>query len=94
MASGRIGDGLVDQHDRDIVPDRVNAPALPALKTLSFVFQHKRLFADGADQDVEQVLGNHGEDFTPFLGERRKSLTAKIAKDRKGTTEDFSSSRP
>jgi hypothetical protein len=86
IALGRIDDGFVDQHDWDAVPYRVNAVALAALQTLSVVFQRQRLLADRADQDVEQVLGNHERILRLFRRGKRgeKSLTAKDAKkDRK-----------
>ncbi len=56
----RINDGFVNQHDRDSVTHRVDAAALGALQTLPLVFQGERFFADGTNQDVEQVLRNHG----------------------------------
>src|SRR4029077_6397754 len=78
FGSGRIGDGFVHQHDRNSVPDRIDAAALGALQTLSFVFQRQRLFAHRAHQDVEQVLGNHGEILRDFSASVKagKSLTA------------------
>jgi hypothetical protein len=80
--SGGIGGGLVHQHDWDAVPDRVDAAALGTLQTLSLVFQHQRLLADWAHQDVEQVLGNHGRilRFSCQPARTSRALTAKSAK--------------
>jgi hypothetical protein len=61
--SGRIGDRLVDQHDRDSIPNRVDPATLGTLQTFAFVLERQRLFTDWADQDVEQVLRNHGNGF-------------------------------
>ena len=82
IGSGRVGDGFVHQHDRNSVPNRVDAAALGALQTLSFVFQRQRLFAHRAHQDVEQVLGNHGK-ILRFLCQLKngKNLTAKDEKE-------------
>ncbi len=88
--SGRIGHGLVHQHDRDSIPNRVDPAALGTLQTLSFVLQRQRLFTDWADQDVEQVLRNHGgilrfwwrgqQSAKAFYRKGRKDKAAKIAK--------------
>ena len=58
----RLGHGLVNQENGDIVAHGINPPALTTLQALAIVFrdQHQRLLAGGADQDVEKVLGNHG----------------------------------
>jgi hypothetical protein len=63
---GWIGDGLVHQHDRNAVPHRVYAAALGTLQTLSILLQLQRLLAGGADQDIKQVLRNHGRILHPF----------------------------
>jgi len=53
--------GFIDQQDGNVVPDRVNPPAGPALQALPAVLgpQLKRLPAGRANQYVEQILGNH-----------------------------------
>jgi hypothetical protein len=58
--SGRIDRSFVHQHDGDVVPHRIDATALAALQALASVLQYQRLFADRADQNIEQILGNLG----------------------------------
>ena len=67
MALGRFGDSLIDQQDRNTVTNWIGPETLFTLETLSFVFENERFYAHRADQDVEQILGNHGGDFTPFV---------------------------
>ena len=64
--SGRIDRSFVHQHNGDAVPHRINAAALGALEALApvFVFEYQRLFTHGADQNLEQVLGDHGKHST------------------------------
>lgn len=50
----------VDEHDGDVVLNRVNAMASPAFQAVSFMRRHW-IFADGANQQFNKVLGNHGE---------------------------------
>jgi hypothetical protein len=57
--SRRVGPSLVDQENGDIVANRVDAPALVALKAFSVFLEQQRLLARGADQDIEQILRNH-----------------------------------
>jgi hypothetical protein len=57
--SCRINNGFVDQQNRDVVPHRVNAPALQALQAFSRLFELQRLLAHRADQNFEQILRNH-----------------------------------
>jgi len=64
MASGGLGNGLVDKQDRNVVPNRVNPMTLATLQALAFILENKWFLADWADQDVEQILGNHKKDFT------------------------------
>ncbi len=54
--SGGIHRGLVDQQNRNVVPDRVNPPTLVTLEDFRVHLQYQRLLANGAYQDVEQVL--------------------------------------
>lgn len=61
-----IDGGFVHQHDGDVVFDGIDAAALGAFERLSFVFQFERLFAERADEKIEQLLRNHGR----ILGER------------------------
>ncbi len=67
MALGRFGDRVIDQQDRDSVANRIRPPAHGTLEALSLALECERFFAHRADQDVEQILGNHGGDFTPFV---------------------------
>ena len=58
--SGRIDNGFVNQHDWDVVPNRIYAATLTALQTLSFVLQSEGFLADWANQHIQQILRNHG----------------------------------
>ena len=62
---------FIDQQNGNVVPDWIDAPAGAALQAL--VFQRERLFAGGADQHVEQVLGDHGGILARFV---RLTITA------------------
>src|SRR6516165_886426 len=46
--------GLVDQHDRDAVADRIGEPGLLANQLLGFAVVAQRRLAQRADQDLEQ----------------------------------------
>lgn len=56
---GWFRDRLINQENGYVVPDRIDPVALAALQTLAILLERQRLFAEGADQDVEQILGNH-----------------------------------
>lgn len=71
-----INDGFIHQHDRDVVPHRVDAPALGALQAFSGLFELQRLLADWADQDVQQILRNHAS-----IVRRRTGLRMRTARD-------------
>ena len=66
MALGRLGDGFIHQQDWDSVTNRIYAATHGTLQALSLSLESKRFFAHRADQDIEQILGNHGGDFTLF----------------------------
>jgi len=51
--------GFVDQHDGYIVLHGIHAMALRAFQTLRLFTVLKRLFALGANQNFQQVFGNH-----------------------------------
>jgi hypothetical protein len=51
--------GGVDQHNRDIVLNRVHAAAFAAFQAFAVRIQNHRLPANGANQHVEQILRNH-----------------------------------
>jgi hypothetical protein len=57
--SGLLNNSFVNQQDRNVVSDRIDAPAFGALETLAFVFQHQPLLAERANQDIEYILGQH-----------------------------------
>ncbi len=62
---------MVDQHDRDVVANRVDAVALSALQAFCrFLAMQERLFAGRADQHVEQILRNHAAILTFFEFDR------------------------
>ncbi len=67
MALGRLGDSLIHQEVGDAVTNRIYPATLGALEALPVVLENERFFAHRADQDVEQILGNHGGDFNPFV---------------------------
>jgi hypothetical protein len=52
--------GGIDEHDRDVILDGVNAMASATFQAVPLVERH-RLFANGANQQIKKVLGNHGE---------------------------------
>ena len=57
--SGRVDNRFVNQHDWNVVPNGIDAATLTALQTLTFVLQSEALFANRADQHVQQILRNH-----------------------------------
>lgn len=58
--SSGIDFGFVDEENWNIVPHRVNPPALTALKAVVIWTDRQRLLTGWANKYVEQVLGNHG----------------------------------
>lgn len=57
--SGGVDGGGVDEHDGDVVLDGVNPVADGAFEALSVGGREHRLLADGADQYIQEILGNH-----------------------------------
>jgi hypothetical protein len=57
--------GDVDQHDRDVVLNRVNAPAGAAFQTLTVPIRNYRLLANRAHQHIKQILRNHNHCIVP-----------------------------
>ena len=47
---------FIHQQDRNVVPHRIHAVALPTLQAFARFLLHQRLFANRTDQDVEQFL--------------------------------------
>lgn len=52
---------LIHQQDGDAVPDGIYPPALAALQAFPFMLQDQALFAYRADQNFQQLWGDHGE---------------------------------
>jgi len=65
LTSGGVGCCFVHQKDRDVVTNRIHTFTLAALQALAVLLLDKRLLADGTNQNVEKVLGNHGKHSTP-----------------------------
>lgn len=57
--SGRINDGFIQQHDRNLVANRVNPAAFRTLQALAAIFHRQRFLAGRANQNIEQFLRNH-----------------------------------
>ena len=66
--SDRINRSGVDEHDRDVILDGVHTAAFAAFETLAIRTQSHRLLADRADEDVEEILGDHDR----FILQRRE----------------------
>jgi len=64
MASGpgaalfRFNLGFIDEHDRDVVLDGIDAPALAAFQAVTLRRQLDRSFAQRANQYVQKFLTN------------------------------------
>ena len=63
--SGGIGRCFVYQEDGNVVANRIHALTLSTLQALTVLFLNERLLAGGTNQNVEQILGNHGKHSTP-----------------------------
>jgi hypothetical protein len=50
---------FVNQHDGDVVLDSINPATLCALQAFRILAMFERLLAGGANQDFEQVFGEH-----------------------------------
>ena len=60
MRSGGVDGSFVDEKDRNPVPHRIHSPARPTFQAFMIRGSGERLLAGRADQDVEQILRNHG----------------------------------
>jgi len=70
----------VDQQDGDVVLNGIHAAAYAALQTFPVFFQDHRLLANRADEDVEQILGNHsGSIVAPNARRNRRIICDRIA---------------
>jgi hypothetical protein len=79
MALRRLGDGILDQQDRDVIPNRISPATLATLQGLSLVLENEGFLADGADQDVEQVLGDHESGFYAFTARSSAFISALLS---------------
>ena len=71
---GGFDEGFVHQHNRDVIPNRVNAVTRGALQAFSRLFAMQQgLFARRADQNVEQFLRNHANILTFFEAQPRQA---------------------
>ncbi len=59
---------LIHQHDGDVVFHWVDAMALGTLQTLGLLAIFERLLARRADQNFQQILGNHDEGNCTTIG--------------------------
>jgi hypothetical protein len=51
-SSGRVDRSLVHQHIRNVIADRIDAPALITLEDFRVHFQHQRFLADRTNQNI------------------------------------------
>ena len=58
---GGFDNRLIYQQNGDTVADGVYPVALTALQAFAFMLQDQALFADWADQNFQQLWGDHGE---------------------------------
>ena len=57
--------GLIDQHDRDIIPDRIEAMTLQAAQAAAIGFEFQISPAGGTNEDLEQFrTDRHNVEFT------------------------------
>jgi hypothetical protein len=59
LASGVLDGSFVDEHDGDVVFDRIDALTLSALEGLRILAVDEGLLAGGADENFEQLRGDH-----------------------------------
>lgn len=62
--SGGFDGGFVDEHNRNVILDAVNAVAIRAFQGFGILTIFEGLFARGTHQDVEQIFGDHGGNCT------------------------------
>ncbi|HTR24546.1 MAG TPA: hypothetical protein VMI10_11230 [Terriglobales bacterium] len=51
--------GGIDEHNRNVILDRIKAVALLAFQATSVGLKNDLSFADRADEDIEKVFSNH-----------------------------------
>ena len=57
--SGRVDNGFVNQHDWNVVPNRIHPATLATLQALSLILESEGFLADRANQHIQQILRNH-----------------------------------
>jgi hypothetical protein len=78
---GRFDNRLIHQQDRNAVPDGVNPVALTALQALAFMLQDQALLANRADQNFQQLWGDHSEMILLLWREPMLSVVNKLGRD-------------
>lgn len=73
---GRVDFGSVDQHNRDVILDGVDAAALAAFEAVTVGAEDDRLFADRTNEDFEEILGNHGGIIVQGAAVRLRGISA------------------
>ena len=58
-AALRLDRGLVDQHDGDVVFDRIDAVTLGTLQAFGVLAILERLLAGRTNQNFQQIFGDH-----------------------------------
>jgi hypothetical protein len=72
--SGRIDSCGIQQHDRDVVLNRVNTATDAAFQAAAIGVENDRLFAIRTNQDVEQILRNHRDSIVIVYGGMRDEV--------------------
>ena len=68
---GGFDNRLIHQQNRNTVADGIYPVALTTLQAFAFMLQDQALFADWADQNFQQLWGDHGE-MILLLWQRRR----------------------
>jgi hypothetical protein len=58
--SSRVDRGFIDEQDGNVISHRIDSAASRALERFWIGAQFQGLLAGRADQQIEEVLGNHG----------------------------------
>jgi hypothetical protein len=69
--SGGVDNGFVNQHDWNVVPNRIHAATLATLQALTFVPESERFLADRANQHIQQILRYHDAAMLTPGGQRK-----------------------
>ena len=73
---------LVDQHDGDIVSDRIDPVTLGAFQTLGALAVLQRLLARRTHQHLQQIFGNHDPSIVRHRGSTRSKSTTETHRPR------------